>query len=141
MKLAIEMSQQESDGSINSVEYAFTHTIASAAPLTLRNLKYFSFPTEKANRDIWIVCCGREFKDYTKSSKICSRHFSLDQYDLPKLKRNGYKTNGVRILLKNAVPDIDVKNSKSPSDSQEQRCNRKRKRDEVSMDEHEQPGR
>lgn len=72
-------------------------------------LSFFSFPKESVRKKTWTVFCRREDFVPTKSSRLCSVHFSKDQLDRDsdKLRENGY--DGAKIRLKNdAHPDIPL---------------------------------
>lgn len=72
-------------------------------------LSFFSFPKDAARRKTWIVY-SRWGVEPTKSSRLCSEHFSIVQFDrdLERLKENGYEGAKIR-LRKDAVPDIPLR--------------------------------
>lgn len=72
-------------------------------------MSFFSFPKDAARRKTWIVYC-RWGVEPTKSSRLCSEHFSIVQFDrdLERLKENGYEGAKIR-LRKDAVPDIPLR--------------------------------
>lgn len=72
-------------------------------------LSFFSFPKEGLRKKTWVNFCRREDFVPSKSSRLCSLHFSKEQLDRDpdKLKENGY--NGAKIRLRtDAIPDIPL---------------------------------
>lgn len=60
----------------------------------------FSFPKDPKLRKIWMDATGREDWISTKSSCICSRHFTEDDYAV---KKSGYK-----YLKEGAIPHENI---------------------------------
>lgn len=72
-------------------------------------LSFFSFPKDAARSKTWIVYCRRDRFEPTKSSRLCSEHFSKVQLDRdPERLKENYEGAKIR-LRKNAVTDIPLR--------------------------------
>ncbi|KAK5646413.1 hypothetical protein RI129_004877 [Pyrocoelia pectoralis] len=74
-----------------------------------REAKFFSFPKDKKVEGIWRHLCKRNDKFNVRSARICSKHFSDDDY-----KRNlkhellPYKPKKYRLPKKEAIPSKNL---------------------------------
>ena len=76
------------------------------------DISFFSFPRDTKRNKHWIVYCGRranDFKEQSKKAKLCSKHFSREQYarDPQWFVQFGYDKTNPR-LKDDAVPDIPL---------------------------------
>ncbi|KAL3854916.1 hypothetical protein ACJMK2_014151 [Sinanodonta woodiana] len=72
------------------------------------NGNFFRFPKDKIRRKAWIHYCRREnFEPVTH--RLCSLHFSKDQYEVDPEKRAKLGYLNARARLKpTAIPDISI---------------------------------
>lgn len=74
--------------------------------------RFFPFPKDKDKlQAVWKHVCKREDKFNIKNARVCSKHFSDDDYER-NLKHEllGYTPKNYRTLKKNAVPSKNLPN-------------------------------
>ena len=73
-------------------------------------ISFFRFPKDKVCCKQWIHYCKRaDFKEPTPSSRLCSKHFSEEQYEIDPAKRARYGYENAQAKLKDgAIPDIPL---------------------------------
>lgn len=73
-----------------------------------RSIGYYSFPSDKATRDVWMRACQRKNIDW-KKEKVCAIHFHENSFK-PLTNKNKYNSftigapKGKRYLQNNAIP-------------------------------------
>ena len=83
-------------------------------------------------------CKRADFKEPTPSSRLCSKHFSGEQYEIDPVKRARYGYENAQAKLKDgAIPDIPLLNPNEASKTDQRTSVRgafeKRQRAEVSL--------
>ena len=99
-------------------------------------ISFFRFPKDKTVCRQWVHYCRRaDFKEPTLSSRLCSKHFSEEQYEIDPVKRARYGYENAQAKLKDgALPDIPLLNvNESDQKSTVRGAFEKRQRAEVSF--------
>ena len=73
-------------------------------------ISFFRFPKDKTFCKQWVHYCKRaDFTEPTLSSRLCSKHFSGDQYERDPVKRARYGYENAQTKLKDgAISDIPL---------------------------------
>ena len=65
-----------------------------------KGVSWFRFPSEAGRNKTWLHYCKRKDFIPTKHSRICSKHFSDEQYSRNPVKLAQYGYAGARAILK-----------------------------------------
>ena len=73
-----------------------------------KDFKYFSFPKDPIVREVWVKRCSRADAINTKNARICSEHFTKEDYidDMKARLLNIDSPCSQRNLKKDAVPSL-----------------------------------
>lgn len=77
-------------------------------------IRLHRFPQNEDISKQWVFLCRRNDKIIVENARICSKHFSEDQYDhvaLNKCNMLGYTPQTSKLLLTDAKPDINLPTS------------------------------
>ncbi|XP_037907436.1 uncharacterized protein LOC119649387 [Hermetia illucens] len=95
-----------------------------------KKIRFYTFPEDKKQSDLWKIKCCRKDNLNAATSRVCSRHFTPEDY-----KRNlqhellGYSNKKTLLLKNDAFPSLFLPKQKTTdSEEQEERTKRLQKR-------------
>lgn len=73
------------------------------------SVSYFSFPKDVTIRGIWLNrCCNEKISEISHNTRICSDHFTPDDYSKDLRVELGLEATPKKSLKKNAIPSLNL---------------------------------
>ena len=112
VRLVVEYRKGEAEAMpcVYAVHACFNTKVKTAGT----GIRYFGFPKNAHNRDVWVNLCRRADSSNPKNAVICSVHFTKDDYidDLKSCLHGIENPKNKRLLREDAVPSLHLHNSK-----------------------------